>query len=68
MIHWVAQNLGTICICAIVLLLIGVALFSLLKDRRNGKSSCGCGCSGCSMRGVCHGAKKSPAAPKKEQR
>lgn len=66
MFQWVAQNLGTICICAIVLLLIGVALFSLLKDRRNGKSSCGC--SACSMRGVCHGAKKSPAAPKKEQR
>lgn len=43
MLHWVAQNLGTICICAIVLLLIGVALFSLLKDRRNGKSSCGSG-------------------------
>ena len=58
------MNLGTICVCAIVLLLVGGAVFSLLRNKRNGKSSCGCGCSGCSMSGVCHPTKKRRPASK----
>ena len=56
------MNLGTICVCAIVLLLAGGAVFSLLRNKRNEKSSCGC--SGCSMRGVCHPTKKQRPASK----
>ena len=61
------MNLGTIIVCAIVLLLVGGAFFSLLRNKRNGKSSCGCGCSGCSMRGVCHQTKAQRSALKQER-
>ena len=61
------MNLGTIIVCAIVLLMVGAAVFSLLKDRSSGKSSCGCGCSGCNMRGVCHQTKKQQSALKQER-
>ena len=53
------MNLGTICVCAIVLLAVGGAVFSLLRGKG---TSCGCGCSGCSMRGVCHQTKKKRSA------
>lgn len=42
-------------------LLIFIA-YRLVKAKKGGKSSCGCGCSGCSMQGICH-AQKSEKQP-----
>lgn len=47
-----SNNLGTIIAGAIVLILVLLAIRSMIKSRRAGKSSCGCG-SGC---GGCHSA------------
>lgn len=50
------DNIGTILIS---LALIGAAagiILRLRKDRKQGKSSCGCGCSNCPMSGTCHKA------------
>ncbi|MBE6859360.1 MAG: FeoB-associated Cys-rich membrane protein [Ruminococcus sp.] len=47
--------MGTIIVLAVVLILIGLAVYSIRKDKKSGKSSCGCGCSGCAMRDRCHG-------------
>lgn len=58
MLSWLWANSGTILVCAIVLLLAGGAAFSLLRNKRKGKSGCGCGCASCSMCGACHAAKK----------
>ena len=32
--------------------------FILTGDKKNGKSSCGCGCSGCAMKDACHADRK----------
>lgn len=42
---------------AVILSLIGgiVALIvrGIIKNKKSGKSGCGCGCSGCAMNGAC---------------
>ena len=49
MIDWLASNWINI----VVIALVGVAVFfavrSLIKDKKAGKSSCGCNCSHCAM-------------------
>ncbi len=54
MFAWVVANAGTI----IVLLVIAGYSFlvarKLIRDRRKGKTSCGCGCANCAMHGMCH--------------
>jgi hypothetical protein len=32
-------------------------IVSMVRNKRKGKSSCGCGCAGCSMNGSCHSGK-----------
>lgn len=56
---WLTKNLGTILVLAIVLLIAGLALKTVIRDKRNGKSSCGGNCAAC---GACH-ACKSHAKP-----
>lgn len=56
MLDWFTQNGGTLLVSAVVLLLAGAAAWSLVKGRRKGKPSCGCGCSHCAMH--CGGAKQ----------
>ena len=51
---WFAENLGTIIVVAILLVVVGAAVFSIIRSKRKGKSSCGCGCANCAMRGSCH--------------
>ena len=54
MLDWITANLATILITAFLLALcIGIVIKSR-RDRKKGKTSCGCGCSGCSMNGMCH--------------
>lgn len=38
----------------LVAALAGLAIFSLIRDKKRGKTSCGCGCSNCAMNGECH--------------
>ena len=53
MIAWLTAHyidiLLTIAIAGIVVLVIA----KMIRDRQNGKSSCGCGCGGCAMAGKC---------------
>ena len=43
----------------IALVIIGgiaaLAVFSIVRDKKKGKCSCGNSCSACSMKGACHG-------------
>ena len=50
---WLGANIGTILICAVILAVVALLVWSLIRDKKKGKSCCG-GCSGCSMNGVCH--------------
>ena len=51
------QNIPWILIalsCAALLVFIA---YRLIKAKKDGKNSCGCGCSQCAMRDVCHAQK-----------
>ena len=58
MFTWIANNIWTIVICVVLLAVIGLAVRSLVRDKKKGKSSCGCNCAHCAMAGACHGQKE----------
>jgi len=58
MAAWLSENIGNIVVIIIVAAILALAIRSVIKDKRSGKSSCGCGCANCAMHGKCHTAKK----------
>ena len=40
----------TVLICAGLVAIVALVIAYLIKNKKAGKSSCGCGCSGCAMR------------------
>ena len=60
MLMWMmaATVLPTVLICAALVIIVGLIIFSLIRDRRKGKSTCGCNCAHCAMAGACHKQKK----------
>ncbi|MBR4711240.1 MAG: FeoB-associated Cys-rich membrane protein [Clostridia bacterium] len=48
------DNAGTILITLALAGLVTLIILRLRKDRRRGKSSCGCNCGSCPMAGSCH--------------
>ncbi len=58
MFKWIAENISTILVFAVLLLIAVLIIRSLVRNKRQGKSSCGCNCAHCAMAGQCHGKKK----------
>lgn len=54
MLAWIMENIGTILISAVLLLVVVLIIRKLVKDKKKGKSSCGCNCAHCAMAGSCH--------------
>lgn len=57
MIAWLTSNLATIVVGIVFFAIVGLVIWSMVRDKKSGKSSCGgnCGgCSGCGMSGSCH--------------
>lgn len=54
MLAWIMGNMATIVVSAVLLLAVAVIIAGMVRDKRKGKSSCGCGCAGCAMHGACH--------------
>jgi len=52
---WLSENLGTIIVSLVLLLIVCLILTSMKRDKANGKSSCGGDCGHC---GACHMAAK----------
>ena len=51
---WLLQYGPTVLICAGLIALMGAIVWYLVKQRKAGKSSCGCSCGTCPMSGKCH--------------
>ena len=55
-------ELGTVLVGAVVLVIVGLLILSLvrgkIKNKRAGKCGCSCGCSGCPMNGSCGGTEE----------
>ncbi|MBS1402243.1 MAG: FeoB-associated Cys-rich membrane protein [Oscillospiraceae bacterium] len=54
MFLWIRENLATVVICAILVLMVAAILVRMVKNKRKGRSSCGCGCADCAMQNSCH--------------
>ncbi len=58
MLDFIIENGATIAVSAILILIIGGIVYKMVKDKRAGKSGCGCGCQNCALSDKCHGNKK----------
>ena len=54
MLAWLTENMATIIICAVLIAVVSAIIISMIKNKKKGRSSCGCGCADCSMSGSCH--------------
>lgn len=54
MLDFLIGNMPTIIVGTVVALVILIVSFKMIKDKKNGKSSCGCNCAGCPSAGMCH--------------
>lgn len=54
MLEWLAANIGTIIVALIVIAVIAFVVFRMVKDKKEGKFSCGANCAHCACRGDCH--------------
>ena len=51
---WLLENLGSIIVASALIFLVTFIIVSNIRNKKKGKSNCGCGCSNCSMNGICH--------------
>ena len=65
MLSWFLANWVNAALIAAVLAVIALILWGMIRDRRAGRSACGCSCSGCggacagcSLQGACFENKK----------
>ena len=50
MFTWIADNLATIAICLFLAAIVTAIILKLVKDKKKGRSSCGCNCESCYAR------------------
>ena len=62
MLAFLSANIANIVVIAVILLVVGLAVRSLVRDKKAGKSSCGCNCASC---GACSGGCGGCATAKK---
>ena len=60
MFAWLTANLINIALIAVIALVVGLLIRSMIRDMRAGKSSCGGNCASCGACGKCGAARKSP--------
>ena len=54
MLEYLIANIGTIAVSLILAVIVSAIIVKSVKNKRQGKTSCSCGCSGCSMSHICH--------------
>ena len=54
--EWLSQNLGTIIVCAVIIAGCALLVWSLIRDKKKGKSLCGGNCGSCAMGCRCQSA------------
>ncbi|MEE0859143.1 MAG: FeoB-associated Cys-rich membrane protein [Acutalibacteraceae bacterium] len=57
MISWFVANIGTIILCLVLVVIVALIISNMIKNKKQGKTSCGCGCQNCPMSGSCHSKK-----------
>lgn len=57
MFAWLVENAATLLVAAAVAGIFIAIVVKMIRDKKQGKVSCSCGCGGCPMRDSCHGKK-----------
>ncbi len=58
MLEWLQNNWSTLFVGAIMLVIVGLIVMKMIKDKRSGRSiGCGCGCKDCALSDKCHSKK-----------
>lgn len=58
MLVFLKANIATIIVLLVVVAAVALAVYSIIKNKKAGKSSCGCNCSGCPNAQYCNRAPK----------
>ncbi|MBR3436125.1 MAG: FeoB-associated Cys-rich membrane protein [Lachnospiraceae bacterium] len=62
MFEWISENWGTILVSLVLSVIVGLVIFGMIREKKAGKASCHCGCSGscsgCPGSCACHAAAK----------
>ena len=59
MVNWISANTGNIIAIVILAAVVAAIVTNLVKQKKRGKSSCGCSCSSCPMGGSCNSNSRS---------
>lgn len=54
MFTWIMENLATLIVSGILIAAVTAVIVSMVRGRKKGKSSCGCGCADCALHTSCH--------------
>ena len=54
MLEFLSANIGTIIVFVVLAIIVGIVIYKMYRDKKKGKSSCGCNCSSCPMANECH--------------
>lgn len=54
MLQWICENIGTIAVGLVLLAVVILIVRIMMRDKKQGKSSCGGNCGNCPMGGSCH--------------
>ena len=46
--------MGWVAVLIILIAAVALIIYTLIKDKKEGRSSCGHGCQNCAMHGKCH--------------
>ena len=65
MIIWLTQNIGTIIILLVLTAVVTGIVLGMIKDKKQGKSSCGGNCAHCKMCTACKSVKNGESKCKK---
>ena len=52
--EWLSANWGSLLVGGLLALILLGVVIRLIRNKKNGKSSCGCGCEMCALRDKCH--------------
>ena len=46
---WLVENAATVILCALLVLIVAAVIVKMVRDKKKGKHSCGCGCEHCAL-------------------
>ena len=55
---FLVENAATMVVCLLLLAAVAAVIVHMVKNRKAGKTSCGCNCGGCPMKNGCEKQQK----------